>query len=81
MWQDIVKHVLQPPPMPDLKLPWLGRQVVGDIHSTLENAWNACYFQGMLNGFLLCAVVVLLFYKPTVVQLPKDNPYGPPVRK
>lgn len=57
MW--FLRLVLSPPPMPEISLPMHLQRVKG-IMTTITKAFELAYYRGVLDGFLIGAVLVLI---------------------
>lgn len=44
--------IQNPPSRPFLKIPWIARGYGAEINAVLDSAWDICYKQGLLYGFI-----------------------------
>jgi hypothetical protein len=57
-----IQKYIQPPPRPDIELPWIARGYAAKVNEALDSAWIACHVDGLEKGFVLgIAVATLVF--------------------
>ncbi len=60
--KGLVYSIFPLPRRPPLVLPWYARPVAEQINQALDHAFELCYQQGLLNGFILGLIVATMFF-------------------